>query len=104
MTALRVLYVDDEPDIREIVEMSLGLGPGIRDHDLRFGGKCAPPRLTGFRRSPVGCHDAVMDGPDNAGASAPESAHHGHPRFCSMTARAQTREFSISSRSARRAW
>lgn len=27
MSALRVLYVDDEPDIREVVEISLGLDP-----------------------------------------------------------------------------
>jgi CheY-like chemotaxis protein len=29
MTALRVLHVDDEPDIREVVEFSLGLDPGL---------------------------------------------------------------------------
>lgn len=29
MTALRVLHVDDEPDIREVVELSLALDPGI---------------------------------------------------------------------------
>jgi CheY-like chemotaxis protein len=29
MTALRVLHVDDEPDIREVVEISLGLDPDI---------------------------------------------------------------------------
>jgi CheY-like chemotaxis protein len=29
MTALRVLHVDDEPDIREVVEISLGLDPEI---------------------------------------------------------------------------
>ncbi|MEA2937001.1 MAG: hypothetical protein QOC56_505, partial [Alphaproteobacteria bacterium] len=27
MSSLRVLHVDDEPDIREVVEMSLGLDP-----------------------------------------------------------------------------
>src|SRR3954469_15479149 len=27
MTAIRVLHVDDEPDIREVVEFSLGLDP-----------------------------------------------------------------------------
>src|SRR5580704_7899444 len=27
MSALRVLHVDDEPDIRELVEISLGLDP-----------------------------------------------------------------------------
>jgi CheY-like chemotaxis protein len=29
MTALRVLHVDDEPDIREVVELSLGLDPSF---------------------------------------------------------------------------
>jgi CheY-like chemotaxis protein len=29
MTALRILHVDDEPDIRELVEISLGLDPGF---------------------------------------------------------------------------
>jgi CheY-like chemotaxis protein len=29
MTAFRVLHVDDEPDIREVVEFSLGLDPGL---------------------------------------------------------------------------
>jgi CheY-like chemotaxis protein len=29
MSRLRVLHVDDEPDIREIVEMSLALDPGL---------------------------------------------------------------------------
>jgi CheY-like chemotaxis protein len=29
MTALRVLHVDDEPDIREVVEFSLGLDPDL---------------------------------------------------------------------------
>jgi hypothetical protein len=29
MTAVRVLHVDDEPDIREVVEVSLGVDPGF---------------------------------------------------------------------------
>jgi two-component system OmpR family response regulator len=29
MAGLRVLYIDDEPDIREVVELSLGLDPSI---------------------------------------------------------------------------
>ena len=37
---IRVLYVDDEPDIREIAEMSLGLDP---EFDVRTasGGEAA---------------------------------------------------------------
>jgi CheY-like chemotaxis protein len=27
MTLIRILHVDDEPDIREVVELSLGLDP-----------------------------------------------------------------------------
>jgi CheY-like chemotaxis protein len=29
MTKLRILHVDDEPDIREVVEISLGLDRGF---------------------------------------------------------------------------
>src|SRR3984893_18890277 len=29
MTTIRILHVDDEPDIREVVELSLGLDPGF---------------------------------------------------------------------------
>ncbi len=32
MSAIRILHVDDEPDIREVVDMSLGLNP---DFDVR---------------------------------------------------------------------
>ena len=29
MSALRVLHVDDEPDIREVVELALGFDPEV---------------------------------------------------------------------------
>jgi CheY-like chemotaxis protein len=35
VSALRVLYVDDEPDIREIAAIALGLDPGL---DVRLAG------------------------------------------------------------------
>jgi CheY-like chemotaxis protein len=38
MTAVRVLHVDDEPDIREIVEMSLGLDPDLTVRACSSGG------------------------------------------------------------------
>jgi CheY-like chemotaxis protein len=38
MTAVRVLHVDDEPDIREIVEMSLGLDPALTVRSCSSGG------------------------------------------------------------------
>ena len=37
MSALRVLYVDDEPDIREVATMSLGLDPEIEVRDVSSG-------------------------------------------------------------------
>jgi CheY-like chemotaxis protein/HPt (histidine-containing phosphotransfer) domain-containing protein len=38
MTAVRVLHVDDEPDIREIVEMSLALDPDLTVRGCASGG------------------------------------------------------------------
>jgi CheY-like chemotaxis protein len=37
MTALRVLHVDDEPDIREVVEVSLGLDPDFTTRSCGSG-------------------------------------------------------------------
>jgi CheY-like chemotaxis protein len=37
MTALRVLHVDDEPDIREVVEMSLGIDAGLSTRNCASG-------------------------------------------------------------------
>ena len=37
MTALRVLHVDDEPDIREIVQISLNLDPGMETRSCASG-------------------------------------------------------------------
>jgi CheY-like chemotaxis protein len=39
MIPLRVLHVDDEPDIREIVELSLGLDPTLAVHSCASGGE-----------------------------------------------------------------
>jgi DNA-binding response OmpR family regulator len=38
MNPVRVLHVDDEPDIREIVEISLGLDPGFAVRSCASGG------------------------------------------------------------------
>ena len=38
MTAVRVLHVDDEPDIREVVELSLGLDPDMTVRSCGSGG------------------------------------------------------------------
>ncbi len=39
MTALRILYVDDEPDIREVALISLGLDPEIECQAVDSGAK-----------------------------------------------------------------
>jgi two-component system OmpR family response regulator len=39
MTTLRILYVDDEPDIREVAEIALGLDPEIECRALDSGEK-----------------------------------------------------------------
>jgi len=36
MTEIRILHVDDEPDIREVVEMSLGLDPAFTTRNCGF--------------------------------------------------------------------
>ena len=38
MSARRVLHVDDEPDIREVVELSLGLDPDLTVRSCGSGG------------------------------------------------------------------
>jgi CheY-like chemotaxis protein len=38
MTAVRILHVDDEPDIREVVELSLGLDPNLTVRSCGSGG------------------------------------------------------------------
>jgi len=39
MSSVRVLYVDDEPDIREVVEISLGLDPSFAVRSCASGGE-----------------------------------------------------------------
>ena len=37
MSSIRILHVDDEPDIREIVDLSLGLNPDFEVHACASG-------------------------------------------------------------------
>jgi CheY-like chemotaxis protein len=92
MTALRVLHVDDEPDIREVVEISLGLDPDFVTRSCGSGQEALtvvvdwPPDII-----LLDVMMPTMDGPatlarlrDNPGtASIP---------VVFMTARAQSRE------------
>lgn len=92
MTSLRVLHVDDEPDIREIVELSLGLDPALAVRSCASGSEALaaatdlPPDLI-----LLDVMMPVMDGP------ATLTRLRGDPRTTDipvvfMTARAQARE------------
>lgn len=89
---MRVLYVDDEPDIREIAEISLGLDP---DFEVRTAGsgEAALALLEGWTPD-IAMLDVMMPGMDG-----PELLTHirGQERFAELpvifiTARAQKRE------------
>ncbi len=92
MTALRILHVDDEPDIREVVELSLLLDPAFAVRSCASGGDALaavaewPPDL-------ILCDVMmpVMDGPATL-ARLRESPQTARIPVVFMTARAQTRE------------
>ena len=92
MTALRVLHVDDEPDIRDLVEISLGLDPELTvrscassEEALVVAGEWSPHLIL---------IDVTMPGLDGPAMLArlrakPETAS---IPVVFMTARAQTKE------------
>src|SRR5712691_9863524 len=92
MTSHRILHVDDEPDIREIVELSLGLDPGFTVRSCASGDDALatavdwPPDL-------ILCDVMmpVMDGPATL-ARLRECPQTINIPVVFMTARAQTRE------------
>ncbi len=92
MTPLRILHVDDEPDIREVVELSLAIDPGLAVRTCASGGDALatvadwPPDL-------ILCDVTmpVMDGPATL-ARLRESPKTAHIPVVFMTARAQSRE------------
>jgi CheY-like chemotaxis protein len=95
MTALRVLHVDDEPDIREVVELSLGLDPDLVVRSCASGEEAlgvvedwAPGIILLDVMMPV------MDGAATLGhlRSNPRTAH---IPVVFMTARAQSRELDL---------
>ena len=57
-----VLYVDDEPDIRQIVQMSLGLAPQLTIHTADSGEDAL--RLAGELRPDLIMLDVMMPGLD----------------------------------------
>jgi len=95
MTPLRVLHVDDEPDIREVVELSLGLDPDLVVRSCASGEEAlgvvedwAPAIILLDVMMPV------MDGAATIGhlQSNPRTAH---IPVVFMTARAQSRELEL---------
>ena len=83
MTDIRILHVDDEPDIREIVDVSLGLERRIQDAGLRLGRGCAGGgrRMVAF----LILLDVMMPGMDGPTTLAICARIHGRPtsRSCS---------------------
>ena len=95
MSSLRVLHVDDEPDIREVVEMSLGLDPEFTIKSCASGADALsasdawPPDLI-----LLDVMMPVMDGPTTLKhlRERPETTH---TPVVFMTARAQAREIEL---------
>ena len=92
MTELRVLHVDDEPDIREVVEISLGLDPDLLTQSCASGQEAlvaaadwAPDIILLDVMMPV------MDGPATLAGLRQNARTAGIP-VVFMTARAQARE------------
>lgn len=92
MSALRVLHVDDEPDIRELVEISLALDPDLSVKSCGCGGDAL---VTAPDWSPdiilLDVMMPVMDGPQTL-AHLRELQKTANIPVVFMTARAQTRE------------
>ena len=92
MTALRVLHVDDEPDIREVVEISLGLDP---DFETRSCGSGLEALAVSADWPPdiilLDVMMPVMDGPATL-ARLRDNEQTAKIPVVFMTARAQTRE------------
>lgn len=92
MSAIRILHVDDEPDIREVVDLSLGLNP---DFEVRACSSGAEAITVAAEWSPlVILLDVMMpgmDGPTTLTQLRKNPQTSAIPVIF-MTARAQTRE------------
>jgi two-component system OmpR family response regulator len=92
MTKLRILHVDDEPDIREVVEISLGLDPGFATRSCSSGEEAIVAAID-WQPDVILCDVMmpVMDGPATL-MRLRENALTANIPVIFMTARAQTRE------------
>lgn len=95
MTAFRVLHVDDEPDIREVVEISLGLDP---EFSTRSCGSGEEALCTAADWGPdIILLDVMMPGMDGASTLARlrENPRTARIPVIFMSARAQSRELDL---------
>jgi CheY-like chemotaxis protein len=92
MTTFRILHVDDEPDIREIVELALGLDPGFATRSCGSGVEALAVAVD-WQPDIILCDVMmpVMDGPTTL-MRLRENALTANIPVVFMTARAQTRE------------
>src|SRR6202163_751581 len=92
MTTLRILHVDDEPDIREVVEISLGLDPDLATRSCGSGEEALVAAID-WQPDIILCDVMmpVMDGPATL-MRLRENALTANIPVVFMTARAQTRE------------
>jgi CheY-like chemotaxis protein len=92
MTAIRILHVDDEPDIREVVDMSLGLNPEFEVRACASGAEAIAAAAEWFPI--VILLDVIMPGMDGPATLARlrENPQTKSIPILFMTARAQTRE------------
>jgi CheY-like chemotaxis protein len=92
-TSLRtLLYIDDEPDIRHIVQMALGLAPGLTIHTGDSGEQALT--LARTLRPDLVLLDVMMPGLDGPGTLARMRAEPSLARFpvVFMTAKAMPQE------------
>ena len=92
MTAIRVLHVDDEPDIREVVEISLGLDPDFTVQGCNSGGEALA--VAAAWRPDIILLDVMMPGLDGPATLAQLRQNAATARFpvVFMTARTRARE------------
>jgi CheY-like chemotaxis protein len=92
MTAIRILHVDDEPDIREVVELSLRLDPAFATRSCGSG-KEALAAAAEWQPDMIllDVMMPVMDGPATL-VQLRENARTANIPVIFMTARAQARE------------
>ena len=93
MSSIRILHVDDEPDIREVVALALELDAGVELRSAASGEAALAVLADGFAPDVI-LLDVMMPSLDGPGALVQLRALPGHDRtpVIFMTARAQAQE------------